>query len=141
MITKLLVVTTAPSAKVAYSQAKEFIEGLRPLFNNYSIVKCISQNNKVHENLGYNTLDFNENKDYWYEEYRQHEDFGKVDFNDWLKVNKYLLINIASFEEVKTYAKLIASQYLIYGDIFDYIKKSNSKFTIRKSLSIWIKSC
>jgi len=140
MVTKLLVVTTAPSAKVAYSQATEFIEGFHPLFNDYSIVKCISQNNKVNENLGYDTLDFDENKDYWYEEFTKHEDFGKVDFNDWIKENKILLENIETFEDVKTYSKLIASQYLIYQNDVDYINKAFSKFTFKKTLSILIRN-
>ena len=129
MTTKLFVVTKATSGRNACLQAKEFIEGTKSLFHTYSIVKCISQSNGEFENLGFKNLSLEENKDFWFENYNKKDNLCNLSFEEWLKEKKCLLQDFSTFEEIKTYSIVIASQHLIYGDVCDYI----NKLTIKKS--------
>jgi hypothetical protein len=138
MVTKLLVVTSAKTRQAAFQQAKEFANGCSSLFESYSVLKMISENNDSFENLGHDELSYDESKDIWFDEYKKGlSESDEYSFEEWLKSKKYLLRDISSFDEVQTLAREIASQHLIYGDVFTYMKKfSHSKRSIKRSRPI-----
>lgn len=133
MVSKLIVITKNNSKTEAAKEIYDFLKGSSSLFHSFSLIKMISDQNEVIDNLGCIQLSLSENKDDWYYEYKSSKlETEGVNFEEWLTAKKYLLRDINSFEEVQELSREIVNQTSNYTDVLSKISEyqnSNVSFT------------
>lgn len=124
MVSKLIVVTKNNSRTEAAKEIYGFLNGSSSLFHSFSLIKMISDQNEVMDNLGCIQLSLSENKDDWYSEYKSSKiETEGVNFEEWLTAKKYLLRDINSFEEVQELSREIVNQTSYYTDVLSEISE------------------
>lgn len=124
MVSKLIVVTKNNSRKEAAKEIYDFLNGSSSLFHSFSLIKMISDQNEVIDNLGCNQLSLSENEDDWNYEFKASKlETEGVNFEEWLTAQKYLLRDINSFEEVQELSREIVNQTSNYTDVLSKISE------------------